>query len=597
MTDEKPLMKKRSIILYWLLLILPTLVIGGVGIVVLRDEQERLIELERASARDRARAIADSLQITVEAVEHDLSQALHQIPRAGMIEALLDWKETNPLIRNVFIWKRDVGLVYPSPRAPESDEESMFIARYRTLFSGRVPWIPKGLAAPETDRPAEATDRMPRSQNQSLQQIEKRSGKLQSMKRGRLDLQQLARTRSQRSHDQKVSSTAATRPTDGWIPWFSDNKLHILGWTSSPHAGIIYGVEMEIMTLLSRLVVDFPESDQRGVVYALVDDGGNILHQAGAAVVEPGEKPEISVSLAPHLPHWQIAVYFSDQGPLTAAGRGFVILMGLLLAIFIAAIVVGGTLLTRQAYASWLDAQQKSSFVSNVSHELKTPLTSIRMYAELLSENRIKDPEKRARYLHVIASESRRLGRLVNNVLNFGRLEQGRMTYHREELELTGFLNEIIEEHRVQVERAGLVLETRIPVTKYLLKTDRDALKQALINTIDNAVKYAASGGALTIVLEVDHEEAEIRVMDRGPGVPATHRESIFEKFQRVDDSLTTRQPGVGLGLTIARGIMRDLGGDLRFERRDGGGSCFTFQIPLESVDSVEVRKEGNRRI
>jgi signal transduction histidine kinase len=590
-------MKKRSIILYWLLLILPTLVIGGVGIVVLRDEQERLIELERASARDRARAIADSLQITVEAVEHDLSQALHQIPRAGMIEALLDWKETNPLIRNVFIWKRNVGLVYPSPRAPESDEESMFIARYRSLFSGRVPWIPKGLAAPETDRPAEATDRMPRSQNQSLQQIEKRSGKLQSMKRGRLDLQQLARTRSQKSHDQKVSSTAATRPTDGWIPWFSDNKLHILGWTSSPHAGIIYGVEMEIMTLLSRLVVDFPAADQRGVVYALVDDGGSILHQAGAAVVEPGEKPEISVSLAPHLPHWQIAVYFSDQGPLTAAGRGFVILMGLLLAIFIAAIVVGGTLLTRQAYASWLDAQQKSSFVSNVSHELKTPLTSIRMYAELLSENRIKDPEKRARYLHVIASESRRLGRLVNNVLNFGRLEQGRMTYHREELELTGFLNEIIEEHRVQVERAGLVLETRIPVTKYLLKTDRDALKQALINTIDNAVKYAASGGALTIVLEVDHEEAEIRVMDRGPGVPATHRESIFEKFQRVDDSLTTRQPGVGLGLTIARGIMRDLGGDLRFERRDGGGSRFTFQIPLESVDSVEVRKEGNRRI
>ncbi|MDQ7783086.1 MAG: HAMP domain-containing sensor histidine kinase [Desulfomonilaceae bacterium] len=574
-------MKKRSIILYWLILIVPSLVIAAGGIVLLRGEGERLAQVERSSARDRARAIAETVQVTVEAVEHDLSAALMRIPSQSPIDALLDWKDANPLIRNVFVWKPKTGLLYPRNEDSATPEERRFIARYQSLFSDSGRWftdsagggeIPEsGLARRQRrDMPGE-----PEMQPQSMVMD------IRSLRSGRRQLQQLAQSKFKTDSEDHGAGTVSEPSSEGWIPWFSDNKLHIIGWVRKPKDDVVYGVELELVTLLSQLVVDFPKSAAKGMVYALVDDGGRIIHQAGEPQVKPGEKSEVAVSLAPHLPHWQIAVYMDDRNPLVGAGQGFVILSGLLLGIFLIAVVTGGTLLTRQAYRNWLDAQQKSSFVSNVSHELKTPLTSIRMYAELLDEDRIKDPEKKKRYLQVIVSESERLGRLVNNVLDFSRLEQGRMKYHLEEMDVSGFVRGIIELHRVRIQAAGMTLTEEIPEERIPARADRDALKQVLINIIDNAIKYASDGGELTVTVEVRDGQCEINLMDRGPGVPEGHRKRIFEKFHRVDDSLTTPRPGVGLGLPIARRILRDHGGDLIHRPRSGGGSCFIITVPL----------------
>jgi signal transduction histidine kinase len=150
-----------------------------------------------------------------------------------------------------------------------------------------------------------------------------------------------------------------------------------------------------------------------------------------------------------------------------------------------------------------------------------------------------------------------------------------------QDVDLAALVREVLETHRLRVEAAGLRIAAGLPEQELTVPTDRDAIEQALVNLIDNAVKYAARGGELVVELRPGSRHVEVRVLDRGRGIPEAHRERIFDKFHRVDDSLRTPQPGSGLGLSIARCLVRDLGGDLQYAPRDGGGSCFSLRLPL----------------
>ena len=372
----------------------------------------------------------------------------------------------------------------------------------------------------------------------------------------------------------------------GWIPWYVENQLYILGWVRNPESGMVYGVELEMMTLLSRLLALFPPLSDipNEMVFTLNDGHGRILHQVGASVPETDQRPVFTVALVPHLPHWQLAAYIVDDGRSERTGSGFIVLSGLLLAILVIAIFSGGALLTWQAIRNHKDARQKTSFVSNVSHELKTPLTSIRMYAELLNENRVSDPGKKKRYLRIIVEESQRLTRLVNNVLDFSRLEQARKKYRMEPLQLGPFVKNVLESQRLRFESAAVELEFNFTDHNVTIQVDRDALEQVLINLLDNGLKYAADGKKIMVGIDVHHPICRIIVADRGPGVPKSQQTKIFDKFHRVDDSLTTNRPGSGLGLSIALKLMKGMGGDLIYEDGPGGGSRFIAVLPCSSI-------------
>jgi len=561
--------------LYWLLLLVPTVAIAVAAFHVLSREQERIIHETTAAARDRARTIAENLSVSIGKMEDDFTDALRDIPDGGEFHTLSQWERTNPLVRNVFVWKPGHGLQYPEPGTGATADEKRFIARYDALFSGRIPWW-----ATESETPSSGG-------GQALAQVQKSSpskslyGELRQQK---LDIRRQRYSEQAGQPEQgraDASSAQDGKMLSGWIPWFAENRLYILGWARRDATGLLYGVELELMALLSRMVADFPDSAPEGMVYALIDGEGKSLHRVGGGDVKPAKEPDIAVSLAPHLPHWQVAVFFVDDGSVARSSHSFIVLSGLLLVIFVVAVVAGGTLLTRQAHRNMIDAQQKTTFVSHVSHELKTPLTSIRMYAELLNEGRIKDEDKRRRYLQVIVAESQRLTRLVNNVLDFSRLEQGSKKYLHEEFDAVRYTRELVDTFSLRVREAGLTLQVHLPGQPVLVRADRDAFEQVLLNLVDNAMKYAADGGELGVSLESHGSRCEVRVTDRGPGVPVEHRERIFDKFHRVDDSLTSRQQGTGLGLSIGRRIARDLGGDLLYEPRQGGGSCFVFAIPL----------------
>jgi len=264
---------------------------------------------------------------------------------------------------------------------------------------------------------------------------------------------------------------------------------------------------------------------------------------------------------------WRIAPTDSAAdgvGTLAIAAAGGVLLFLLF--------AVGALLLILDARRERKESEQKTSFVSNVSHELKTPLTSIRLCAEMLSEGRAKDDAAKNRYLGVITKESERLTRLVDNVLDFGRLEQNRRKYDLADADLREIARDAAESQRSRVEAAGMELAVAIAERPAVRRIDRDAVSQIVVNLVDNAVKYAADGKRIDVVVD---ENGTVVVADRGPGVPKRDRERIFERFYRCDDSLAAKSSGSGLGLSIARRLAEGMGGSLVCVARDGGGAEF----------------------
>ncbi|MEM7393830.1 MAG: HAMP domain-containing sensor histidine kinase, partial [Verrucomicrobiota bacterium] len=371
----------------------------------------------------------------------------------------------------------------------------------------------------------------------------------------------------------------------GWIPWYSENKLYMIGWVRNIH-GMIYGVELEMVTILSRLVNFIPASSDKGEEFALIDGSGKIFHQSGPACDDA--EPMLKMALGALLPHWQLAVY-SDGSTAYHSADLISLLYTLLVSIFVFAIAVGGFLLLWQSHRNLRDAHQKTSFVSNVSHELKTPLTTIRMYAELIGEGRVKDEKKRRNYMKTIIDESQRLTRLVNNVLDFGRLEENKKKYHMEDLNLSNLVDDVVETQRMRTEEAGMAIDTVHTDQPLHVHIDRDAVEQTLLNLIDNSIKYAKDGKQITVELSKNTTVCFIRVRDQGPGIPESQREKIFEKFHRVDDSLTSGTQGSGLGLSIARRLIRGMGGDLNVNGKGKDGAEFVMTLPMQQEFDNEV--------
>jgi signal transduction histidine kinase len=257
--------------------------------------------------------------------------------------------------------------------------------------------------------------------------------------------------------------------------------------------------------------------------------------------------------------------------------------LSLLISLLLIAMVVGSFLIVNDLNRQVLLARQKTDFVSNVSHELKTPLTSIRMFAELLAEDRVTERDKQKSYLNIITSEAARLTRLINNVLDFSRLERGEKKYNVGELDLAALVNETVATYRPHLESNGFHLEFRRPDQAVPVRGDRDALAQVIVNLISNAEKYSNGQKEISVELAGANEnasQAEVRVHDRGPGVPRGLEEKIFEQFYRVPDSLSSGIQGSGLGLTLARQIARAHDGDVIYSAREGGGSCFALRLP-----------------
>ncbi|GAB5537720.1 MAG: hypothetical protein Rubg2KO_39690 [Rubricoccaceae bacterium] len=227
-------------------------------------------------------------------------------------------------------------------------------------------------------------------------------------------------------------------------------------------------------------------------------------------------------------------------------------------------------------------ARMREDFVSNVSHELRTPLSLLRMYGESLSQGRVPEGRQQ-RYFDTIVAESERLSRLVSNVLHFNRFERGTATMTMQALDLNTLVGDLTDRYRPIVEREDRQLEVALADTLPSVQADPDTLSEALVNLIDNAVKY---GGTGVIHVSTVHQPGTvaIEVADRGPGIDPADRERVFDPFVRVqpdsDDGLVHTAKGTGLGLALVRRIAQAHGGTASVSPRSGGGSVFRITLP-----------------
>jgi signal transduction histidine kinase len=222
----------------------------------------------------------------------------------------------------------------------------------------------------------------------------------------------------------------------------------------------------------------------------------------------------------------------------------------------------------------------KTEFISSVSHELRTPMSSIRGLAEILQEGKIKDKTKQEELIRLVATESNRLSRFLHNILDFGKIEQSGKAYSFQKVEMVSLIKEVVKLFQYRLDSDEFVLKTKLPRKSLILEIDQDAVKQALTNLFDNAIKYSSDTKEIVVELVREDKHVEIRVKDKGIGIPSEEQEKIFEGFYRHVDADRHSQKGVGLGLKIVKHIMKAHGGEVTVESRPGEGSVFSLIFP-----------------
>jgi signal transduction histidine kinase len=251
----------------------------------------------------------------------------------------------------------------------------------------------------------------------------------------------------------------------------------------------------------------------------------------------------------------------------------------------------GGMFITyRNVAREFALAKLKSDFVSNVSHELRTPLALIRLYAETLELGRLSNPEKRQEYYEIIRKESERLTSLINNILDFSRIESGKKEYSFRETDVADLVRGTLESYRFEIEQNGFQFEQKIDTDLPQVCVDREAIARSLLNLVNNAVKYSATEKYLGVNLYRHNGGVNLEVVDHGIGIPAKEQPKIFEKFYRVGDPLVHNTKGSGLGLSLVRHIVQAHGGQVAVESEPGKGSKFIITLPVQTSEVQQAK-------
>lgn len=577
-------MGTRRILLTWLVLLLCTLLFGVLGMRLLTREQRHLESASERAAERQLELTAAEISLTIQSIQDSIVDELMSLPSKDLVSRLLQLERENPLIAQSYVWSHNREVLHPRASKLRDPEREAFLDRYTLLFDGSVPWM----------APAGESDL-----NQNWNDAENPFGTQSESTLGYVGKPQIMDVvdNAVRATKQSLSPRQAGTPRDKrWVSWYSEDQLYLLAIIEDQEQGQVFGVELETIALLSRLHQALPDlADNENSCITLRDRHGTVIHRSGTLREADNSKhSEIVVPVGKTLPTYELSGV-GMQGLSDEGDRLFVLFAWLQIGGFMLAIMGAGFMLSRQAQSHFRDARQKTGFVSNVSHELKTPLTTIRMYAELLEENRVTDPTKRSNYLNVIVRESQRLTRLVNNVLDFGRLEGESRNFNMGKLDLVSFLTALVDTQHVCRDQEHFRLHFDCELPECDAMAEADALEQIILNVLDNAVKYASQGDGIRLSLHCADHEAHIEISDRGPGIPAAHRRKIFDKFHRVDDSLTSGKAGSGLGLSIARSLARGMDGDLQYQDREGGGSTFRIILSRSPEKEPQAPNPGTR--
>jgi signal transduction histidine kinase len=319
----------------------------------------------------------------------------------------------------------------------------------------------------------------------------------------------------------------------------------------------------------------FPSGETTWAVKAR--DGSGIL-----ASENPSTGPvTIRMNFASNFPDWTLEFH---QAPPHLIKSFLLSRRGLYFFVFllIAGILIFGLVLTIRSVSHELElARMKSDFVSTVSHEFKSPLTSIRQLAEMLQSGRVPSEERRQMYYDVLLEQSERLAMLTDNILSLAKIEAGRSEFAFEATDISMLLTEVVTSIRERVRHEGFDIGLDVEGALPLLSVDRTALSQAVTNLVDNAIKYSGDSRKISVGARLEEQAVVIAVRDFGVGIKKEDIDKIFERFYRGGDELTRTVKGSGLGLTLVREIVEAHRGKVHVESEPGKGSVFSIRLPF----------------
>lgn len=573
---------RRRVLLYWLLLILPALAVGTGAAWMLRRERIRIADQARKTAESRQEAVRERARLTVEGIEtlmadvqNTLAVLLRETPLGFEQGYLEELRNSNALVSDMFgadgageiLWggRDDLISKWVSTRPWTTEPRARVVELKDTRLQYDVP---------EGDFEVVA-NRAFVEQTNARSQLQQEAAR-KSVRSDAVSPRSAEEQRQRRGGDirEQLESRVVTWTTDG-----EGRSVSIIAWMPTG-SGLYVGLVLDTDGLIGRIQATLPRDvagDERFALTTEEESYGSYDFRRSAPDDVLIRFP-LSSAL---LPGWQVEGFWLGSNLSESFDQMGFVLSLILIVLLVFAIIAGGSLLLREARRSEKEAAQRVSFVSHVSHEFKTPLTTIRMYAELLAQDRVKGEEKRAEYFDVIGQETGRLTRLVNNALEFGRLEQGGRTIKAAEFDIAAELRTIAETQRMRCESLGVKIVEAELGHPAMGRADRDVFHHIVLNLIDNVCKYAADGGELSLrVGKTENGTMQVVVGDRGTGISADDSERIFGKFSRLDEALTSEQKGAGLGLSISRDLARRMGGDLRHLVRPGGGSEFILSLP-----------------
>jgi signal transduction histidine kinase len=521
-------MRESLSIVLAVIVALPLALLSWLGVKVIRDERAVVKQQVQALHEERLRDLEVGISARVSQIEAELERVTESSKADP--EKLRELVRSQPLVVQAFALSADGVLLHPKASDDLSTDERAFLERTRSIWSGRAMLY----------EPPKAEDR--------------------------------GLSRSARSSPGDSVASHATRRERGWIAWYWEEGLHLLWWSRSA-SGVIVGAEVGRVALIGRILGDLPELDPGEGRVALLDSKGDTVFQWGQREPVKSELPIAKLALEYPLDSFTLA-YFAAPGSEALAGS-----LGLGIGASFAAVALIVIALAvyfhREQSRAMRDARSRVTFVTQVSHELKTPLTNIRLYAELLEQDLdAEDPS--ARHLGVIVSESQRLSRLINNILTFSKQQRDAIELRKSKVEIDSVLDGVIEQFRPSLAAKGISAETNKAAPAPIV-ADPDAVGQILGNLLSNVEKYA-SGGRVLVESAQDSAWTYVRVRDEGPGVPAGQREKIFQPYYRLSGKLSDGVTGTGIGLTIARDLARLHGGELAMLPSDRGA---TFELKL----------------
>ncbi|MEI6148556.1 MAG: HAMP domain-containing sensor histidine kinase [bacterium] len=518
-------MKPKLIIILMLLVLVPLGLITWLGVKTARQEQERVQQRMRQVLIARLAELRESVRRLVEKEGRDFQRLADLATERADAEAIRDLVRGNRLVRQMFVVAPDRQFIFP-PREGASERERESLLRLAPIWKSGAAVHPAG---PE----------------------------------------------------------AGTMGGDsGWHTWFAEEGLQFYFWRRLSD-GRSVGIELESAALLADVIALLPSSDVPGAGlpagHIVLQDARNVpLYQWGDYRPAAQEVPLARLPLVAPLNAWSLE-YFAPEAEFGRAVSGSA-RFNIGAAVGAVAVVLFALALYfyRESSREIRAAAQKVSFVNQVSHELKTPLTNIRLYAELLEDSIPENDAKTRGYLDIVTAESRRLSRLINNILTFARQQKARPVLHLASGLVDDTIAATLESFRPALEEAGVRIVFN-PNAGRRVKLDADAVEQILGNLVSNVEKYAVGGKWLEVTSLQEGDRTLIRVADRGPGIPAGKTDDIFRPFVRLSDRLTEGVSGTGLGLSIARDLARLHGGDVSLES-SVEGACFlvVLQTPGE---------------